>query len=200
MSLLTHDVESETDKSVVGRERQQNFIHEQNVLEIIDDALSVQEIHGRCEEVPVQGLGEAQVLLLTRHIGDSNDFLEREDLNCSHNANDVNVSGEHSDEKASNHYEGPYRSGNEGLFLLLVIGLSGFLRNRRKRDLVSYSPQVHQDSITYLLLGDCGLLGDAAVAWVGRLRGGIADVGGHARAPLTFLVRKPDIATRHDGR
>lgn len=40
---------------------------------------------------------------------------------------------------------------------------------------------------------------DAAVAGDGGFRGYIADLGGHARPPLTFLVIEPNIATRHDG-
>lgn len=146
MSLLTHDVESKADKAVMSCQRQQNLVHEQNVLEIVDDALPVQEVHGRREEVPVQGLGEAEVLLLARDVGDGNNFLERDDLDGSYKPDDVDVAGEHGDEKAGNHHEGPYRPGNEGLFLFLVFGLSGFLRNQRNALEIRYGSQVQQDS------------------------------------------------------
>lgn len=197
MSPLTHDVESKADEAVMSRQRQQNLIHEQNVLEVVDDALSVKEVHSRCKKVPVQGLGEAKVLLLAGDVGDGNNFLERDDLNGSHNADDVDVAREHGDEKAGNHHEGPYRPGNEGLFLLLVFGLGGLLRDQRKESVISYNSAIETQAH---LFRDCGRLRDAAVAGVGWFRDCIADIGRHARPPLTFLVIEPNIATRHDGR
>ena len=65
------------------------------MLKIVDDALSIQEIHGRREEVPIQGLGESEVLLLAGDIGDGDDFLERHDLNCGDQADDIDMTGEH---------------------------------------------------------------------------------------------------------
>jgi hypothetical protein len=35
------------------------------VLEIVDDALAIEKVHGGAEEIPVQRLGEAQTLLGT---------------------------------------------------------------------------------------------------------------------------------------
>lgn len=131
-TALTHDVERKANEPVVCRQRQKHLVDQQNMLEIVDDAFSVEKIHGRREKVPVQRLGEAEILLLTGNIGDGNDFLERDDLNRSHNDNNVDVSGEHGDEKERDHDESPYCPRNEGLFLLLVFGLGGFLPVPRK--------------------------------------------------------------------
>jgi hypothetical protein len=130
---LTHDVESEANKAVMRRQREENFIHQQDVLEVVDHALSVQEIHRCRKEIPVEGLGEAEVLLLAGDIGDSDNFLERDNLNGSHQDNDIDVTGKQGDEETGNHHKGPYRPGNEGLFLLLVLGLLRLLENGDKR-------------------------------------------------------------------
>jgi hypothetical protein len=53
------------------------------VLEVVNHTLSVQEIHGGRQEVPIQRFGEPQVLLFIRDTGDSDDFLERDDLDAS---------------------------------------------------------------------------------------------------------------------
>ena len=45
---------------MMGGQGQQNAVNEQDVLEVVDDALAVQKVHGGAEEVPVQRLGEAQ--------------------------------------------------------------------------------------------------------------------------------------------
>jgi hypothetical protein len=50
---LTKNVQHETQETMVGCEWQQYPIHQQNMLEIVDDALSVKEVHGRSQEVPV---------------------------------------------------------------------------------------------------------------------------------------------------
>lgn len=65
---------------MVGREGQQNAVHEQDVLEVVDDALAVEEVHGRSEKVPVQRLGKAQATVLAGHIGYGDDLLEGHDL------------------------------------------------------------------------------------------------------------------------
>lgn len=91
LETLTHDVESETNESMMRRQRQEYFIHQQDMLEIVDHALSIEKVHGRGEEIPVQGLGEAEILLLTGDIGDSDNFLEGNDLNGSHNTDDIDM-------------------------------------------------------------------------------------------------------------
>lgn len=124
---LTHDVESKANESVVRGQREQHLVDEEDVLEVVDDTLSVQEIHCCREEIPIQGLGEAEVLLLAGDVGDGNDFLEGDNLDRGDQTNDIDVTGEHGDEKAGDHHESPYRAGNEGLLLFLVFGLNGFL-------------------------------------------------------------------------
>ena len=49
----TEDVQNKADEAVVRRQRQENLVNQYNVLEIVDDALAVQKVHGRCEPVPV---------------------------------------------------------------------------------------------------------------------------------------------------
>lgn len=125
--VLAHDVKGETDESVVVRKRKQHLVNQQNMLEIVDDAFSVQEVHRRRQKVPVQGFGETQVLLLIGDIGDGDNFLERDNLDSGDESDDIDVTGEQRDEETSDHHEAPYRPGNEGLLFLLVFGLGGFL-------------------------------------------------------------------------
>ena len=106
------------------------------MLKIVDHTLSVQEVHGCREEIPAQRLGETQVgllfplMLLLFLASDRDDFLERDELNGSDQKDNVDVAGEQGDEETSNHDKSPYRSGNEGLLLLFVGGLFGFLQKR----------------------------------------------------------------------
>jgi hypothetical protein len=97
------------------------------VLEVVYDALAVQEVHGRCQPVPIQGLGKAQPPGATRDIGNGDDLLERHDLHGGDNANDVDVAHEHGAKEAANHDKRPYRPSDEGLFLLLIVGHGGRL-------------------------------------------------------------------------
>lgn len=124
----THDVKCETDESVVGSQRQENLVYQQDVLEIVYHAFSIQEVHCRREPIPVQGLGEAEILLATGDVGDRDYFLERNNLNGSDQANNVYMTRKHSNKEARDHDEGPYCSCDEGLLLLLVLGLRGFLK------------------------------------------------------------------------
>lgn len=68
---------------MMRRQRQEHLVYQQNMLEIVDDALSVQEVHCRREPVPIQGLGKAEVLLLAGNVGDVNDLFEGDNLNRS---------------------------------------------------------------------------------------------------------------------
>lgn len=132
----THNIESEADEAVVVRQGKENFVHEQNVLKVVDHTFSVQEVHGSREKIPAQRLGETQVgllfplVLLLFLASNRNDFLERDELNGSDQKDNVDVTGEQGDEETSNHDKSPYRSGNEGLLLLFVGGLFGFLMER----------------------------------------------------------------------
>jgi hypothetical protein len=118
----THDVEHEADEAMVRSERQQDTIDQNNVLEVVDDALAVEKVHCRPEEIPVQCLGEAQAPCATRDIGNCNDFFERNDLHSGDDDDDVDVAGEHASEKDTDHDEGPDHPRDEGLLLLLEVG------------------------------------------------------------------------------
>lgn len=50
----THDIEHEADEAMVGSQGQQNLIHQQDMLEVVDDTLSVQKVHGGGQEIPVK--------------------------------------------------------------------------------------------------------------------------------------------------
>lgn len=61
---------------MVGSQRKKHLVHEENVLEVIDDALSIQEVHEGAQKVPVQVLGEAHTPGSARDLGNGDDFLE----------------------------------------------------------------------------------------------------------------------------
>jgi hypothetical protein len=106
---------------MVGSEREQNAVDQQDVLEVVDDALAIEEVHGSAEEVPVERLGEAQTASLAGHIGDCNDLFEGDDLHGGDDDDDVDVAGAEDPEEAEDHDEGPYCAFYEvGLFLLVL--------------------------------------------------------------------------------
>jgi hypothetical protein len=122
--LLTKDVEDKADEAVVSRQWQQNLVNEDNVLEVVDDALAVEKIHGGAEPVPVKALGGAQVSGAAGDVGNSNDLLEGDDLNGGDNEDDVDVTHEKSGEEQGDHDEGPEGTRVEvGLFLLVLSRL-----------------------------------------------------------------------------
>jgi hypothetical protein len=92
------------------------------MLEIVDDAFSIQEVHGRGQEIPVERLRKADVLLPAGHICNGNDFLERDDLDRCDDDDYVNVAGKHGTEEEGNHHKGPYCPSDESLLLLLIFG------------------------------------------------------------------------------
>ena len=47
------DIEHETDEAMVGSKRQEDSIDQNNMLEVVNDALAVEKIHGGSKEVPV---------------------------------------------------------------------------------------------------------------------------------------------------
>ena len=142
LTRRTHDIEHKADKPVMRRKGEQHSIHQQNMLEIVDDALSIQEIHRRGQEIPIERLCKPQVLRSARNVGDSYDLLEGHNLDSCDQDNKVEVAGKEGHEEPSNHYKRPYRPGNKSLFLLLVIGElsfggTGFLQIKRS-GLVSF--------------------------------------------------------------
>lgn len=91
------------------------------MLEIIDHALTVQEVHGGGKEIPIQTLCELQLLLPGRHICDSDNLFEGYDLHSADQRHDVKMARRHSPEKGSYHHQCPYRASYESLFLLFVL-------------------------------------------------------------------------------
>lgn len=129
----TKDVENEADETVVRRQRQQHLVHENDMLKVVDHALSVEEIHGGGKPVPVQALDGPEVAGAARDVGDGNDLLERYYLDRRNDHQDVDMAHEQGGEETTNHDEGPESTGNEvGLFLLvlgqlLLLGRLGLL-------------------------------------------------------------------------
>ena len=71
-----HDVEHEADEAVVCCKGKEDLVDQDNVFEIIDDAFAIEKVHCRCEEVPVQRLGQGKILVSGGHGRDCNDFFE----------------------------------------------------------------------------------------------------------------------------
>ena len=110
---------------MVGSQGQQQTVHHQDVLEVVDDTLAVEEVHGGAEEVPIQRLGEAQAAGLAGHICDCDDLLKGYDLDCRDDNDDEEMAGAEGPEEAGNHDEGPCCARYEVGLLLLVLGLGG---------------------------------------------------------------------------
>lgn len=132
---LTEDVEQEADEAVVRRQRQQDLVDQDDVLEVVDDGLAVEEVHGRRKPVPVKALGRAKRASAARNVCDGDDLLEGHDLNSGDDDDDVNMPHEQGGKEAREHDESPERALDEVGLLLLVIGLGGsrFLFKRVSR-------------------------------------------------------------------
>lgn len=113
---------------MVGRQGQQQPVHHENVLEVIDDALAVQKVHGGAEKVPVERLCEAQAAGLAGHVCDCNDLLEAYDLDCRDDDDDEQVAGAEGPEEDANHDESPCCARDEVCLFLLVVGLGRLFR------------------------------------------------------------------------
>ena len=96
------------------------------MLKVVYNRLSVEEVHGGSQPVPVDALGRSNGPCSTRDVGDGNNFAERDDLNSSDDDDDINVSHEESGEETPNHDQGPDRSGNESGLLFLIVALFAF--------------------------------------------------------------------------
>ena len=88
------------------------------MLEVINDALAIEEVHGGAKEIPIQRFGETQTARAAGDIRDRNDFFEGDDLDSSDDDYDVDVAGEHGSKEDANHHEGPDGAGDESLLLL----------------------------------------------------------------------------------
>lgn len=102
-------------------ERKEDLVHEEDVFEIVYDTFSIEKVHCGCEEVPIDGPGVRQIPRLRWYLSNGNNFFEGDHLNSGNDHEDVDVSGKHGCEEASNHSKGPYRSGNEGCLFLLIF-------------------------------------------------------------------------------
>lgn len=103
----TKDVEHKADKAMVSSQREKHFVNKDNVLKVINDALSIEKVHGGGQEIPVQALGGAQRPGAAGNVGNGNDFLEGDDLNCGDNGNHVNVAHEQCAKEARDHDQRP---------------------------------------------------------------------------------------------
>lgn len=116
------DVEHEADEAVVGGEGQQHAVDEHDMLEVVDDGLAVEEVHGGDEPVPVEALGGPQLARAAGHAGDGDDLLERHDLDDGDAGDDVDVAREERREEEADHDERPERADEEVGLLLFIFG------------------------------------------------------------------------------
>ena len=91
------------------------------MFEIIDHALSIQVVHHRTKEIPVQCSRKSQIFCFTRYTGYSDDFFKGYDLYSCDDSDDIEMPREHAAKEYGHHDKGPYCSRDEGLLLLLVI-------------------------------------------------------------------------------
>lgn len=103
------------------RKGQKDLVHEQNMLEVINDTFTIQKVHCYGKEVPIQRPRQWEVLLLGRDLGNVDDLFEADDLDGSNQEENVDMSAEHSQEETSNHCQSPYCTSDKGLFLLLIL-------------------------------------------------------------------------------
>lgn len=92
---------------MVGGQRKKHLVNKYNMLKVVDDALSIEKVHGGGEEIPVHTLRGAQRSGSAGNVGNGNDFLEGDDLDCSDNGNHVNVAHEQCAEEDSDHDQRP---------------------------------------------------------------------------------------------
>lgn len=123
-----YDVEDEADEAMVGGQGQEDAVDEHDMLEVVDDGLAVEEVHGGDEPVPVEVLGGPQLSRAAGHAGDGDDLLERDDLDDGYADDDVDVAREEGGEEEADHDEGPEGADDEvGLFLLVLGRLRGLV-------------------------------------------------------------------------
>lgn len=91
------------------------------MLEIVDHTFSIEKVHGRPEKVPIQRPREPEALSLTWNVRDSDDLLERDNLEPGNDRYDIKVAGQQGYEETANHNQSPDGSCDEvGLFLLVL--------------------------------------------------------------------------------
>lgn len=114
---------------MMRRQRKQHLVDEDDVLEIVDNSLSVKEVHGRGQPIPVQALGRSQLPCLAGDACNGDNLAEGNNLNGGDDDDDVDVAHEQRGEEASHHDKGPKGSRHE-VGLLLVILLLFFGKSR----------------------------------------------------------------------
>lgn len=119
----TEDIEDEADEAVVSGQRQQDLVNQNNVLEVVNDSLAVEEVHGSRQPVPVETLSRSKGAGTAGDVGDGNDLLERDDLYSGNNGNDVDVSHKERGKEQGEHDKGPESASYEVGLLLFVLGL-----------------------------------------------------------------------------
>ena len=102
-------------------EREEDFVHYQDMLEVVDDALPVQEVHGDGEEIPVHRPRQGKGFLLLGHLSNSDDLLETDELDSGDDHEDIDVASKHGGEETSYHDQCPDGSRDESSLLLLVL-------------------------------------------------------------------------------
>lgn len=100
-SRLTKDVENEADETMMCGKRQQHLVNQDNVLKVVDDAFTVEKIHGGSQPIPIEALGRSERSRPARNVGNGNDFFERNDLDHGDNDDDVNVAHEEGGKEGS---------------------------------------------------------------------------------------------------
>lgn len=51
---LTNDVKHEADEAVVGCERKQDFVHENNMLKVVYYTFSIEKVHSGPQKIPIE--------------------------------------------------------------------------------------------------------------------------------------------------
>lgn len=90
----TDHIKHKADEAVMRRKREQDLVDEDDMLEVVYDTFPVEIVHCRPQKVPIQSFSEPKTPSSTRDVGNSDDFLERYDLDSGDDQNDVYVSGE----------------------------------------------------------------------------------------------------------
>lgn len=107
---------------MVGSEREQDLVNEDNVLKVVDDALAVQKVHCGGEPVPVKALGRSQGAGAAGDVGNGNDLLEGDDLDGGDDCDHVDVAHEEGAKEDANHDKGPQRPRPKVGHFLFVLG------------------------------------------------------------------------------
>lgn len=118
---------------MVGGQRKKDLVDQNNMLKVVNDRLAVEEVHGCRKPIPVQALGRSERSRATGNVGDGDDFLEGNNLDCGDDTDDVDMAHEECAEEDDKHDQGPKGSGDEVGLFLLILGL--FLFGRRLRSL-----------------------------------------------------------------